>query len=145
MHIICIFTAKKFGYAIWFLKSKVQIYIRHTYSYVGYAFILHVKLCIHIFSHLHACQVLSRAGRYCNFSGRYIVSKKTRDITIYRGFYISLGIDCSIRVFRSLSLIWFCKYWTRLLSSVVHVAITSLLASKRVSRQKSARQRRTSN
>ena len=104
IHVQCILFVflqlKSLAMQYGFLKSKVQIYIRHTYSYVGYAFILHVKLCIHIFSHLHACgQVLSRAGRYCNFSGRYIVSKKTRDITIYRGFYISLGLTVLLECF----------------------------------------------
>ena len=44
--------------------------------------------------------VAIRAGRFCNFSARYYRIEKNRDITIYRGFYKSLWIDCSIRKFR---------------------------------------------
>ena len=51
---------------------------------------------------------------------------------IPRYYYLSrflqnLWIDCSIRVFRSFSLIWFCKYQTFVFNSV---AITILVASK---------------
>ena len=60
---------------------------------------------------------ITRAGRYYNFSARYI------NITIYHGFYNNLYIDCSVRVFRSFSLIC-----TRLFFS--SIVITNLLPSK---------------
>ena len=54
-----------------------------------------------------------------------------RKAAIYQGSYKSRWIDYSIRVFQSFSSIWFCKYWAFVFSNL---AITYLLASKRVSR-----------
>ena len=58
-----------------------------------------------------------------------ILYEKTRYyyLIIYRGSYKDLCVDCSFRVFRSFSFIWFCKYQAFVCSITT---ITNLLPSK---------------
>ena len=58
-----------------------------------------------------------RAGQYCNFSALDISYRINRNVTIYYSFYKSLWVDCSIKVFRYFSLIWFCEYQASVFSS----------------------------
>ena len=85
--------------------------------------------------HANACMLRDISDMHVGLGGIAILVLDISYKKIPRYYYLSwflqnLWIDCSIRVFRSFSLIWFCKYQTFVFN---RVAITISSGLKRVS------------